>query len=127
MPADEHATDHLHELATHGTTMLPGQAPGTALRISAESCHRGGCVHLEQMAHSRTLGWYRQKSFAIPRSELAALARLLRMADCLLPATPGADEETQPEAAPAGDAPPLKFPSDLAHEDHASGHRKRSG
>jgi hypothetical protein len=67
------------ELAT-----LPGEQPGTALRVHVE-CGWDGYVRLEQLAHDAGLGWYVQKSFTIPADTLAALIPELRKADCLIP------------------------------------------
>jgi hypothetical protein len=74
------------ELASQGWTMVAGEEAGTALRVRIDTCERGGCVHLEQMAYSPTVGWYRQKMFSLPRSMAGELSRLLRMGECLLPA-----------------------------------------
>jgi len=73
----------LHELACDGMTWLAGERPGTAIRVAVETCPKGGCAHLDQMAHSPTLGWYRQRRFTVPRSMVGDLARLLRMSDCM--------------------------------------------
>ena len=65
-------------------TVLPGERPGTALRVRVEA-GREGYVRLEQLAHNADLGWYVQKSFCIPGEMLAALIPQLRKADCLIP------------------------------------------
>lgn len=88
-------SDLWYELASDGTTMLPGPEPGTAIRVVLESCPRGGSAHLDQMAHSPTLGWYRQRRFTVPRAMLGQMARLLRMGDCLLPETAPAEETSR--------------------------------
>lgn len=67
------------ELAT-----LPGEQPGTALRVLVEPGVEG-YVRLEQLAFDKGLGWYVQKSFTIPGEALAALVPQLRKADCLIP------------------------------------------
>jgi hypothetical protein len=64
--------------------VLPGERPGTALRVRVEA-GRDGYVRLEQLAHNADLGWYVQKSFCIPGEMLAALIPQLRKADCLIP------------------------------------------
>lgn len=64
--------------------VLPGQRPGTALRVRVEA-GREGYVRLEQLAHNADLGWYVQKSFCIPGEMLSALIPQLRKADCLIP------------------------------------------
>ena len=137
-PHDESNRDLLAELARDGQSMIPGNEPGTALRLTAESCASGGCVHLEQMAYSRTLGWYRQKRFSVPRDMVGALARTLRMADCLMPDTPaGTDEPTDAphsaesstatEPAAASESGPLPFNAHAASQTGAPRKRKRSG
>jgi hypothetical protein len=68
--------------------VLPGERPGTALRVRVEA-GRDGYVRLEQLAHNTDLGWYVQKSFCIPGEMLAALIPQLRKADCLIPRTRG--------------------------------------
>jgi hypothetical protein len=67
------------ELAT-----IPGDRPGTALRVQVETGQEG-YVRLEQLAFDAGLGWYVQKSFTIPGEALAALVPQLRKADCLIP------------------------------------------
>ena len=64
--------------------VLPGERPGTALRVRVEA-GRDGYVRLEQLAHNADLGWYVQKSFCIPGEMLRALIPQLRKADCLIP------------------------------------------
>src|SRR5688500_15162244 len=66
------------ELAT-----IPGEQPGTALRVHVEG-GRDGYVRLEQLAHDERLGWYVQKSFVVPGDVLPALLPQLRKADCLI-------------------------------------------
>src|SRR5215213_8170581 len=68
--------------------VLPGERPGTALRVRVEA-GRDGYVRLEQLAHNADLGWYVQKSFCIPGGMLAALIPQLRKADCLIPRPSG--------------------------------------
>jgi hypothetical protein len=99
---DTFASDPMADLSAQGWTMLPGSEPGTALRLCLEPCPKGGCVHLQQMAYSPTLGWYRQKSFSLPREMLGDLARLLRVSQCLLP---------QPASAALPAEATLKFPA----------------
>ena len=89
-------TNALGDLEEHGAVMLAGREPGTALRVRLESCPKGGCAHIEQMAYSDTLGWYRQRAFSVPRDMIEPLARLLHMSHCLLP------QPATPEPAPAG-------------------------
>ena len=72
---------------------IPGDEPGTALRIRQHPT-RDGLVMLEWLAHDPVLGWYRQKSLSLPRNMLAETAKGLRVADCLMP------RETQPTATP---------------------------
>src|SRR5687768_18477573 len=67
--------------------VLPGERPGTALRVRVEA-GRDGYVRLEQLAHNADLGWYVQKSFCIPGEMLAGLIPQLRKADCLIPRRP---------------------------------------
>jgi hypothetical protein len=68
--------------------VLPGERPGTALRVRVEA-GRDGYVRLEQLAHNADLGWYVQKSFCIPGEMLATLIPQLRKADCLIPRSRG--------------------------------------
>lgn len=97
-------------LASEGSAMLPGPEPGTGLRVRVESCVRGGCVHLEQVAYSPTMGWYRQKSFTVPREMIGDLSRMLRMSDCLLPRHEKGSATASCPAIPAeADAETLPF------------------
>ncbi len=63
---------------------IPGEHPGTALRVSVEPSI-DGYVRLEHLAYNANLGWYTQKSFCIPGELLAQLVPQLRKADCLIP------------------------------------------
>jgi len=63
---------------------IPGERPGTALRVRIES-GVDGYVRLEQLAYSAGMGWYTQKSFCIPAEMLGDLVPQLRKADCLIP------------------------------------------
>src|SRR5687767_7208318 len=63
---------------------LPGEEPGTALRVLADT-GREGYVRLQQLAYTEGLGWYAQKSMVIPRDVLEALIPQLRKAMCLMP------------------------------------------
>lgn len=83
------------ELAT-----IPGDRPGTALRVHVEGGVEG-YVRLEQLAHDERLGWYVQKSFIVPGEALAALVPQLRKADCLIsPCRPRGERRTQHTFAP---------------------------
>jgi hypothetical protein len=78
------------ELAT-----VPGDEPGTAWRVYV--CPAAdGYVRVQQLGHDEKLGWYVQKSMALPREVLAALVPQLRKALCLMP---GATAKTQATAA----------------------------
>ena len=93
------------ELAT-----IPGEQPGTALRVLVEG-GRDGYVRLEQLAHDERLGWYLQKSFIVPGDALAALLPQLRKADCLItPCRPSGRTHARHTLA----APKLR----LSHTDH---------
>lgn len=67
---------------------IPGDEPGTALRIRQHPT-RDGLVLLEWLAHDPVLGWYRQKSLSLPRAMLGETAKALRIADCLMPRETG--------------------------------------
>lgn len=83
------------ELAT-----IPGERPGTALRVQVEG-GPDGYVRLEQLAHDERLGWYVQKSFIVPGEALAALVPQLRRADCLItPCLPRRGRTAQQAFAP---------------------------
>lgn len=110
----------LTELASHGSTMVPGAEAGTAIRIRVESCPKGGCLHLEQMAYSHTLGWYRQKSFQVPRELVGSLAQVLRMGQCLL-------SQPSDSTHQGGEAAPLPFSTPSPHRTTGENPRQRSG
>ena len=74
---------------------IPGDEPGTALRIRQHAT-REGLVTLEWLAHDPVLGWYRQKSLSLPRQMLGETAKALRVADCLMPRDPAAAPATLP-------------------------------
>jgi hypothetical protein len=141
----------LHELASDGTTWLAGADPGTAIRVAVEGCAKGGCAHLDQMAYSPTLGWYRQRRFTVPREMIGELARSLRMCDCVMerpqtraadrcsgqaPETPGTNspvsatgedlgcDACEPAADPADAGEPIPFQAAARGSDHP---RQRSG
>ena len=88
--------------------VLPGEGPGTALRVRVET-GRDGYVRLEQLAHNADLGWYVQKSFCIPGEMLAALIPQLRKADCLIP------RERSDKRNGAGDPIPM-FPAPVSRD-----------
>src|SRR5687767_15117524 len=97
---------------------IPGEQPGTALRVHVEG-GRDGYVRLEQLAHDERLGWYVQKSFIVPGDALATLVPQLRKADCLI----------TPCRAPRGrgtqhalSAPKLR----LSHTDRAVAQRREA-
>jgi hypothetical protein len=69
------------ELAT-----IPGNDPGTALRVYLEA-GADGYVRLQHLAYDSGTGWYVQKSFILPGDVLKALLPELRKADCLIPAS----------------------------------------
>lgn len=122
--------DNWTRLASDGAAMLPGPEPGTGLRIRVESCQRGGCVHLEQVAYSPTMGWYRQKSFTVPREMIGDLSRLLRMSDCLLPRhEKGSAAAPCPAASAQADTETLPLPFKLTPEMPGPAHEpeRRSG
>ena len=64
--------------------IIPGEEPGTALRLYADT-GRDGYVRLQQLAYNEGLGWYAQKSMVIPRDVLEVLVPQLRKAMCLMP------------------------------------------
>ena len=79
---------------------IPGEEPGTALRLFADT-GRDGYVRLQQLAHNEDLGWYVQKTLVIPRDVLELLLPQLRKAMCLMP----------PRSASRPDAgEPIRFP-----------------
>ncbi len=88
--------------------VILGERPGTAVRVRQHDCE-GGCVHLEQLAYSPTIGWYRQKTFCVPREMLDDLTRTLNHAKCLMP-------PAQPTAGALADASPIPFPGPLGAE-----------
>ena len=83
---------------------IPGDEPGTALRLYADT-GRDGYVRLQQLAYSEGLGWYAQKSMVIPRDVLEVLIPQIRKAVCLMPPKPSAAAATGRDA---GD--PIPFP-----------------
>lgn len=104
-PTDAHPP-HLGPAEQELTTFTDSRS-GVTLRIRALPA-ADGHVRLEQLAYSPTAGWYRQKSFTIPRQLLEPVAESLRYARCLIPE---ATEET-------GDAPAsFKFPRPAAEGD----------
>jgi hypothetical protein len=64
--------------------VIPGDEPGTAIRVRVEPGHEG-YARIEQLAHSEDLGWYCQKSFVVPGAMIRPLVTHLRQADCLIP------------------------------------------
>lgn len=112
MHANTNHADLWQQLAAEGVASLPGAEPGTAVRIVLESCPKGGCAHLDQMAYSPTLGWYRQRRFTVPRDMLGEMARLLRMGDCLMPPAQRSPSAPCDEASLSSDSTdaPLPFP-----------------
>ena len=82
---------------------LPGEEPGTALRVLADT-GRDGYIRLQQLAYNEGMGWYTQKSMVIPREVLQALIPQLRKALCLMPA--------RCKTEPAGPIPFLRLTSD---------------
>jgi hypothetical protein len=77
---------------------IPGQEPGTAIRMFAET-GPDGYVRLQQLAFCEGTGWYVQKSFIVPGEALAMLLPQLRKAQCLIP-----------EASQQRPQQPLRFP-----------------
>lgn len=61
-------------------TLIPGQEHGTAYRVRRECA--AGLVTIEQMRHSKSAGWYVQRSFSVPVEVLPAILTELRKADC---------------------------------------------
>lgn len=61
---------------------LPGEEPGTAVRLLVES--DSGYVRVQHLAHDPGLGWYVQKSMVLPREVLTQLIPQLRKAQCLM-------------------------------------------
>ena len=98
---------------------IPGEQPGTALRVHVEG-GREGYVRLEQLAHDERLGWYVQKSFIIPGDALAALLPQLRKADCLI--TPCRTPRANKPQLGGLSAPKLR----LSHGDHAVAERRQA-
>ena len=97
---------------------LPGDEPGTALRVLADT-GRDGYVRLQQLAHNEGLGWYTQKSMVIPRDVLEALVPQLRKALCLMP----------PRRKHAADATggPIPFPRIASDQDDDDAPVRRVG
>lgn len=105
--------------------MIPGHEPGRAIRLRLESCPKGGGVHLEQVAYSRTVGWYCERTLSVPRSLLDDLARALRMSNCLLPpSSEGSDTSCEPADA---DVNQLTFPSPVSPSAEPPRTDRRSG
>lgn len=63
--------------------IVSGPGCQTTLRVSIDGEHQDS-LRLEQLAYSRSSGWYTQKSFRIPRQLLKELLTELRKADCLM-------------------------------------------
>ncbi len=61
---------------------IPGPDPDSAIRVRLLPAQ--GVVLLEQMRHSRSAGWYVQKSFTIPECMLHSVLREMRKADCMV-------------------------------------------
>lgn len=65
---------------------FPGKAesrpPGLRLQVQMDSA---GQVRIEQLAHSRSAGWYIQKTLRVPAEALPALITELRKAQCVAP------------------------------------------
>ena len=85
------------ELAT-----IPGQEPGTAVRVFVNG-GPDGYARVQQLSFTDGVGWYVQKTMVLPRDVLAALLPQLRKALCLMPPA-GRPQEglfTLPRLSPA--------------------------
>ena len=88
---------------------IPGEDPGTALRLYADT-GRDGYVRLQQLAYSEGLGWYAQKSMVIPREVLDVLVPQLRKAMCLMP-----PKSSVTKSAARDPGEPIPFPRLVDH------------
>jgi len=88
----------------HAHTRGDGKTPATRVHVELDA---SGHVCLQQLAYSRSAGWYVQKSLRLPPEVLPTLITELRKAQCLAPhpAVHGLLNSATPAHAPPAPTP----------------------